>query len=1182
MLTIAESALAVSPSSSPILVLPSDWHSSMMSSSVVVQYCSISNDVGSMRGVVETSSFPSFGESVSMSIVGCSFDSSRILGNDGTGLSLTRTHRKNVESVGKLSSSLIGCWFVNMTSIGSSHSPRLPHLDQKMLGCVVTLTSSHLSGSTIRDVNTVGCVLCSNSSFSSLLSSPNTDPNSNEEPSIILPDGSEEIFEDGKKYSFGWSENTDLSVSFSHCDFTNTIYASNVRPLTFDNFEGSITLLSCSFDKATQKNGQAGAVYIYASSNLPSYKMNITSCNFTECSAKKFGGGLYLFSGAVVTVTGCRCVECSITGDYTYYGGGGMYVTLSATPGSIVSDLYFEGCTSKYCAGGLNLHNVKSTHDITCLLFKECSAHNSDDGGLGGAMNLSSMYYSQDLISASFLTFEDCSADSQGAGLNAQSNAGSVALADCKFIRCKQANPYPRHGMGGGLYAWITSSTLTLTGCQFIDCATSSLGGAVFGKVAGLVMSECLVKNCSSKTSGAVCIIPLKATSSVALQNVLFVGNTVSDTPTYFDLEESMEGSVQFADFLIEDKENNSPTDVTITDCWTTTTPNSVGMYTTGTNDDWEETYVRVDLPAFNKIGPYLEQKVETVLDVVSWRIDLSVKGKIPLESQVYTINMKEAESGTVLTGQLKFVNGIGSLVPSSNLNLKFSTAYTITSIVGVVPSSSELNAIIITAEAWAFNLASTPSFLSFTTPDPPPCLTGTTAYLLSKEPEYAYIVVVFNETVSGSFDIVVEERGKDETITVEINESAKTGESDKFVVVGDERILTHDTSYIIKSIFPTPGTESTTTPVRMMDTITFHIPKSSYVPPVKDDKKTMSPEMKALLSWLIPLVACLLLALVVLIVVFVLVYRRKKKNPELSPKEMEESDPVQVEDKMDLVNGDSTNQVIHSDGISHSAFDSSSDHLPTFGRTREGEKAQTDSELVEVMMCNGGFEISAAPMTDTLYSVLHKEHREIGKRAIGVQIVNGLKQVTATRGWSDVLTRLSSHWILIDTAGNVKLKLEMNASEAEQEALQTQTRKRQSEADVNGNERETSEPAENKEKDKTEMDGMRWRAPEVVSSKGGQVDGHKAAVFSLGLVLWEIETGQVPFRELDAVNAQRQSGTGIGPKMDSLKNAEFVSLIHRCVSVDPEQRPTLSEIGEFLSSHPDETVSGSGNEMKE
>ncbi|KAK2946070.1 hypothetical protein BLNAU_18978 [Blattamonas nauphoetae] len=257
-------------------------------------------------------------------------------------------------------------------------------------------------------------------------------------------------------------------------------------------------------------------------------------------------------------------------------------------------------------------------------------------------------------------------------------------------------------------------------------------------------------------------------------------------------------------------------------------------------------------------------------------------------------------------------------------------------------------------------------------------------------------------------------------------------GESDEFVVVGDERILTHDTTYTIKSLSPTPGKEATTTSVGMIDTLTFHIPKSSFVPPKgpEDPKKPMSPETKALLSWLIPLVACLFLALIVLIVVLVIVYQRKKKNTQRSQKEMEEQGRDSVDPKM---------EIIHTDGMSHSASDSSSDRIPSDGHSQAGIKSQTEAGWAEVMACSGGFGISTAPMTDTLYSVLHKEHREIGKRGIGIQIVNGLKQVVATRGWSDVLTRLSSHWILIDGSGHVQLKLQMNASEAEQEATRAQ-----------------------------------------------------------------------------------------------------------------------------------------------
>ncbi|KAK2941610.1 hypothetical protein BLNAU_23487 [Blattamonas nauphoetae] len=223
MLSISESVLELSPSTSPILVCSSTMEESPTESSVVVQKCSISSESGQLRGVVETSAFPDIGESVSVSIVGCSLDSSRILGKDGIGLSLTRTPRKGEKVIGRITSSLIGSSFVNMSSIGSSHQPRLPHLNQKMLGCVVSLSSGHLSGSTIRDVNTVGCVLCSNSSFSSLLSSPNPDPNT--EPwYLLLPHGeyTPDDFESGKPLWFQWDcgdENSSVDQVFVSSHF---------------------------------------------------------------------------------------------------------------------------------------------------------------------------------------------------------------------------------------------------------------------------------------------------------------------------------------------------------------------------------------------------------------------------------------------------------------------------------------------------------------------------------------------------------------------------------------------------------------------------------------------------------------------------------------------------------------------------------------------------------------------------------------------------------------------------------------------------------------------------------------------------------------------------------------------------------------------------------------------------
>ncbi|KAK2955733.1 hypothetical protein BLNAU_9269 [Blattamonas nauphoetae] len=900
----------------------------------------------------------------------------------------------------------------------------------------------------------------------------------------------------------------------------------------------------------------------------------------------------------LTTVTGCRCEKCSINPGAMHPYGGGMDITFGYASEATVSDLYFEECTNTRDAGGLYLSDVRSMHTVTSLSFKACSAHHPESHlGEGGGMVIHISNTDGNVLSVSYLKFEDCSANNQGGGLRAHTDRLSLTIEDSEFIRCHQTSPVLYNERGGGLYADSYGKTLTVKNCQFIDCSSAVRGGALFGWMGEFEMSDCLVKNCHSESTGAVCILPY-VDSPITFKGILFVGNTVSDTPAYFNKHESMKNAVQFADFLIEDEKEQNPTEVSITDCWTTTTPNSVGMYTTIYQGKTYQQYNRVDLPAFHKMGPFLTHQVEALFDATSGRIDLKVQGKVPLDSQIYEVTLTEAGGNSELTGQLKFVNGVGSLLPSSNLNLKFSTAYTITKIVGVVPLSSESNAIDITAEAWAFNLAETTSFLSFSTPAQPPILLASTAHLTDASQPFAFVILLFDQKVSGSYDIVVEERGKDETITVTVIGPSFEGESENFRVVGEDRFLTHDTTYTIKSLSPTPGTEYTTTSVGMIDTVTFSIPKSSYVPPEeptdpedptdpepedpKDPKKSMSPETKALLSWLIPLVACLLLTVIVLVIVLVLVYRRKK-NTEPAQKEMEAQDQVYVEDKMEVVEVEYTNRVIKSDGLGEPSGGSSDERSTTTLESRGGLEGR-EKEWVEVMACSGGFEISSTPMNDTLYSVLHKEHREIGKRGVGVQIVNGLKQVVATRGWSDVLTRLSSHWILIDTSGNVQLKLEMNASEAEQEAALTQMQN----PNRGGTEKEqtmTEESArtETSTKDKTGMDSLRWRAPEVVGSGvGGEVDGEKASVFSLGLVLWEIETGQVPFGELDAVNAQRQSGTGIGPKMESLENEEFISLIHRCVSVDPKDRPTLSEIGEFLSSHPDETIGGSGNEMKE
>ncbi|KAK2948750.1 hypothetical protein BLNAU_16285 [Blattamonas nauphoetae] len=1022
-----------------------------------------------------------------------------------------------------------------------------------MLGCVVSLTSSHLSGSTIRDVNTGGSVLCSNSSFSSLLPSPNA---ASTPGTVKLPSGATETFVDGSEYLFTEeSGHTTSTTRFSNCHFTSTGYQINDRPITLSMFRGTVSILSCSFTNILSDSGSGGAIYLYNEDYFNRTSFTVDSSNFTNCSTTKFGGAMSVHCRDDILITSCR----------------------------------FEACSAK-SGGGLSLFGFGFAGRPPLMPIVDC-------------------------------VIADCTATQYGGGVHAQGET-ELSVVDSKFERCELIGA-PDSALGGGIsvYGYIP---LTVEGSHFIKCRSEDLGGAIGTEgTETLRISDTLVKECSSGTTGAIYIRCYGTSGPVSFSQVFFDGNWVGDDTTSFtNINGFHPGIPWFTDLAFRCTESTSiPPTLTIVDFFTATILQSIGMVV----DVYDPmigdyNYERKMLDEFDNIGPLLTAAPIARVNEETGKIELEMEGETPLTSQEYEVTVKEDKIGTETRLRMLFSDGIGTLVSGSEVNLKYSTGYTIISIVGVVPepsSSRMTNAIEVPVAAWAFNLAVTPDILTFTTPtEPPPShpsLTIATAYLLSKEPECAYIVLVFDKDVFGSFDIVVEEEGTDVTITVPIIGTTLTGESDKMVVVGDDRLLTHDTTYTIKSITPTPNI--TTTTVWMSNPVSFHIPKSSYVPPEEPEdpedpseplpedpeepedptepepedptnKKALSAETKKLLSWLIPLVACLLVALVLAIIIIVLLRRQQKKNAEPAQKEMEAQEPIDVE-KVEEFGVDCSDGMIRTDGHDHSAFVTSDDHQTKINPSEAAKSSlsRKKGELVEVMACSGDFGISTVPMTNTLYSVLHKEHREIGKRGVGIQIVNGLKQVVAHRPASDVLTRLSSHWILIDGSGNVQLKLEMNASEAEQEAARALSHS-QPLPNLEGNSNQPSEHTQTTNINKSGMDGLRWRAPEVVAADGKSgvesVDGHKASVFSLGLVLWEIETGQVPFGELDAVNAQRQSGTGIGPNIESLKNEEIIALIHRCLSVDPKQRPTLSEIGEFLSSHPDDSQIAFGKELKE
>ncbi|KAI5069934.1 hypothetical protein GOP47_0014277 [Adiantum capillus-veneris] len=89
-----------------------------------------------------------------------------------------------------------------------------------------------------------------------------------------------------------------------------------------------------------------------------------------------------------------------------------------------------------------------------------------------------------------------------------------------------------------------------------------------------------------------------------------------------------------------------------------------------------------------------------------------------------------------------------------------------------------------------------------------------------------------------------------------------------------------------------------------------------------------------------------------------------------------------------------------------------------------------------------------------------------------------------------------------------------------------------------------------------------RWMAPEVISHLPY---GHKADIFSFGIVLWELLTGKLPYESMNPVQAAIGVRQGLRPQIPEQTPPELSDLIKRCWHDNPSERPDFCEISSVL-----------------
>ncbi|KAH7816463.1 uncharacterized protein MONOS_15595 [Monocercomonoides exilis] len=101
-------------------------------------------------------------------------------------------------------------------------------------------------------------------------------------------------------------------------------------------------------------------------------------------------------------------------------------------------------------------------------------------------------------------------------------------------------------------------------------------------------------------------------------------------------------------------------------------------------------------------------------------------------------------------------------------------------------------------------------------------------------------------------------------------------------------------------------------------------------------------------------------------------------------------------------------------------------------------------------------------------------------------------------------------------------------------------------------------------EEDSFKKECLRWKAPELlINKKIGATK--KTVVFSIGMMLWECLTLQIPFGEYEADVAGQKIVNGERPGLESIWESEMCEAVKNGLDGDPERRASLVQVKRYL-----------------
>ncbi|KAK2948650.1 hypothetical protein BLNAU_16391 [Blattamonas nauphoetae] len=246
------------------------------------------------------------------------------------GLTQPQTHDHLTSSALQMNTFLQFCTLVNMSSHSKQPTHRPPHfrfgsnMEQKVIGCAISNSTNHQSGTTMMDPNLGGSLACLNTSFSSCIRQSNDDM--------------EFSFENRTQTDIGRfkidSSSTLTSVSFTLCTFKDMTTpeqgTERGSAICLIQCNASLTITQCFFLNcvAPSMNAHGGAVGV-SYNNGNRHPVEMRNSSFTECATLnrrgEFGGAFSNSLASLFTMEFCVFDRCSSM------NGGAAYISYPPT-----------------------------------------------------------------------------------------------------------------------------------------------------------------------------------------------------------------------------------------------------------------------------------------------------------------------------------------------------------------------------------------------------------------------------------------------------------------------------------------------------------------------------------------------------------------------------------------------------------------------------------------------------------------------------------------------------------------------------------------------------------------------------------------------------------------------------------------------------------------------------------